>query len=252
MSVSLRRIWSLGRAEMMLFWRNRTAVFTALLLPVATVGFYASVSPAEGLMSTNAFMLTGVLGFLLLFVVYYNLVSAYVARREELVLKRLRAGESRDGEILAATAVPAVVVTIGQSVIAVAVGALLLDLPVPVNALVLLVGVLGGIVVFTLLAAASTAFTRNVEFAQISTMPVLLVCMVGSGALVPLEVLPDQVAQVARFVPLTPVVELIRLGWLGSPDGTFGQSVVPLAILVAWIVLGTYALRRWFRWEPRR
>jgi ABC-2 type transport system permease protein len=46
--------------------------------------------------------------FALLPVVFYNVVIALVARREELVLKRLRTGEVRDAEILAGTAAPAV------------------------------------------------------------------------------------------------------------------------------------------------
>lgn len=255
---SLRRVWWLGRTEFTLFWRNRTAVITALLLPVVMVAFYAGFdSPAIGGVSLNAFMLTGVVAFMLLFVVYYNLVTAYVARREELVLKRLRTGEARDWEILAAGALPAAVIALAQTAIAVGVGALLLDLPVPVNAVLLLAGLLGGIVVFALLAAASTAFTRTVEFAQVSTMPVLAVCIVGSGALVPLDVMPDQLGQVLRFVPLAPVVELLRLGWVGGPDGAsfaeaFAPAAAPVAILVGWIVVGWLALRRWFRWEPRR
>jgi ABC-2 type transport system permease protein len=242
--LTFRRVWSLARAEFTLFWRNRTALITALLLPVATVALYAG-------------MMTGVIAFMLLFVVYYNLVTAYVARREESVLKRLRTGEARDGEILAAGALPAAAIALGQTAIAIAVGALLLDLPVPVNVVIILAGLLGGIAVFALLAAASTAFTRTVEFAQISTLPVLAVCMLGSGALVPLDVLPDQLGQVLRFVPLAPVVDLLRIGWLGGPEGVgfadaFSLAGKPFAILIGWTVLGAMALRRWFRWEPRR
>jgi ABC-2 type transport system permease protein len=254
----LRRVWWLGRTEFILFWRNRTAVITALLLPAAMVAFYARIDEsATGGISVNAYMLTGVVAFMLLFVVYYNLVTAYVARREDLVLKRLRTGEARDVEILIAGAVPAAVIALAQTAIAVGIGALLLDLPVPANALVLLVGLLGGIVVFALLAAASTAFTRSVEFAQISTLPVLVICMLGSGALVPLDRLPEPLGEVLQFVPLAPVVELLRLGWVGGGDGagwldSLRSVGTPLGILVWWMVLGSIMLRRSFRWEPRR
>src|SRR5690606_37033923 len=106
-------------------------------------------------------------------------------------------------------------------------------------------------------AAASTAFTRNVEFAQISTLPVLMICAFGSGALIPFSALPDAAVQVLRFIPLAPVVELLQLGWVGGADGVgfaeaFVQARKPVAILVGWIVFGWLALRRWFRWEPRR
>ena len=257
-SSALRRVWSLGRAEFTLFWRNRTAVITAILLPATMVAFYARIdeSGTAGI-SVNAYMLTGVVAFMLLFVVYYNLVTAYVARREELVLKRLRTGEARDAEILIAGAIPAAIIALAQTAIAVGIGAVLLDLPAPVNVVVLLAGLVGGIVVFALLAAASTGFTRSVEFAQISTLPVLAICLIGSGALVPLSALPDRLGEVLRFVPLAPVVDLLRLGWVGGADGaafadSFAAARVPIAILVGWIVLGSIALRRWFRWEPRR
>ena len=259
--LSLRRIWWLGRAEFTLFWRNKTAVVNALVLPLVMDGayaFYARDNEAlTGNTAISVYILTGTVVFVLLLVVYYNLVTAYVARREELMLKRLRTGEANDGEILAAGALPAVVVALAQVVVAVGIGAAMLDLPAPVNVVLLLVGLVGGIVVFVLLAAVSTAFTRNVEFAQISTLPVLMVCAFGSGALIPFSALPDAAVQVLRFIPLAPVVELLQLGWVGGPDGagfveSFVQARKPVAILVGWIVVGWLALRRWFRWEPRR
>jgi ABC-2 type transport system permease protein len=259
--LSLRRVSRLSRAEFTLFWRNKTALVNALVLPAVMVGAYAFYARDNEMLTGNTsisvYILTGTVVFVLLLVVYYNLVTAYVARREELMLKRLRTGEARDGEILAAGAMPAVVVALAQVAVAVGLGAWLLGLPVPVNVVLLLVGLVGGIVLFVLLAAVSTAFTRNVEFAQISTLPVLMVCAFGSGALLPLSALPDAVAQVLRFIPLAPVVELLQLGWVGGPDGVgFVEAFVParkpVAILVGWIVLGWMALRRWFRWEPRR
>lgn len=260
MLAGLRRVERLGRTEMVLLWRNRTAVFTALLLPLGTVWFLAGLDFGQGELSTGAYTLTSLLGFALLYVVYYNLVTTYVARREELVLKRLRTGEMTDAQILAGTAVPAVAVTCIQAALAVVAGAFVLDLALPVNLVVLLVGLFGGIVLFTLLAVISSTFTRNVEMAQLSTMPILVVCMIGSGLVLPLDTLPGWLAEVARFLPLTPVVELTRLGWLGTTTGVdpsgfvdvFGTAVVPAAILAAWIVLGVVGLRRWFRWEPRR
>lgn len=256
-----RRVSRLGRTEMILFWRNRIAVLTALFVPLSTVGLFAAISNGnDGDLSGNAIAMTGLLGAALLFVVYYNLVTAYVARREELVLKRLRTGECSDGEIVLATAVPAIAITLAQAVLAVAVGAVVLGLPMPVNPLLLGLGLLAGIALFVLLAAISTAFTRTVELAQVSTMPVLLLCLVGSGAFLPLTVFPAEVERVARLVPLTPVIELIRLGWLGTTGtgapmsfgAALGASVVPFAILAGWIGLGWFGLRRWFRWEPRR
>ena len=135
-------------------------------------------------------------------------------------------------------------------------GATLVGLPVPANPAVLLVGVLGGAAVFVLLAAASAAFTRTVELAQITTLPVLLVSFIGADFAVPSDALPPAVAGTLRLLPLGPTLELVRIGWLGSPgqgvlDG-LGEAAAPAGLLVAWTLLGWLAVRRWFRWEPRR
>jgi ABC-2 type transport system permease protein len=153
-----------------------------------------------------------------------------------------------------------VAVGLGQIVLIVAVGAVVLGLPVPVNAPVLLLGALGGVVVFLLLAAASAVFTRTVETAQVTTLPILMACMFGSSIMMPVSALPDALAAVLRLLPLSPVVELMRLGWLGTtgdsaPVGflaVFAAAAVPAGILLAWVVVGVVVVRRWFRWEPRR
>jgi ABC-2 type transport system permease protein len=73
------------------------------------------------------------------------------------------------------------------------------------------------------LAAASTAFTRTVESAQITALPLLVVSTGLCGLFFPLS---DLLATVARFLPLAPVVELGQLGLVGlTADG----AVVDLA-----------------------
>ena len=90
------------------------------------------------------------------------------------------------------------------------------------------------------------AFTRTVEMAQVTSLPVLVACMLGSGVMFPLSVMPDGVATALRLLPLTPVLDLMRAGWADGP------VLRPLIVLAVWIAFGTYAVRRWFRWDPRR
>lgn len=254
------RIQSVGRAELLLFWRNRTALFNALVLPVAIMLPLTAVKVEGDVLSRNAFVVTSLLGFVMLAPVYYNLVTTFVARREELVLKRLRVGELTDAAILTGTASPAIVIALAQIVLSVVAGAVLFDLPIPVNAPVLVLGTLGGVGLFALLAAVSAAYTRTVEMAQITSLPVLMACLLGSGLMVPLTTFPDVVAGGLRLLPLSPVMDLLRLGWVGTTGeeapvgfgGVLSAAVEPLAVLAVWTVLGTLAVRRWFRWEPRR
>ncbi|MET9226121.1 ABC transporter permease [Lentzea sp. NPDC003310] len=234
------RAVAVGQAELKLFWRNRTALFNSLLLPLLLVPVLYSVD-ADGVP-----LVVGLVGFALLMAVYYNLVTTFVARREELVLKRLRVGELTDPEILVGAALPSVVVALGQIVLYSVVVAIITGVDLPTRPWFILLGVLGGTAVFVLLAAASSAFTRTVEMAQVTSLPVLMACLFGSGLVFPLSVLPDKLAMVLQYLPLTPVLELLRAGWADGP------VLKPVSVLAVWIVLGTYAVRKWFRWDPRR
>ncbi|TLQ48340.1 ABC transporter permease [Streptomyces marianii] len=245
---------ALGRAELILLVRNRTALFVALLMPVAMVGALrgtlggmdlagAGLSIAEALM-------TGGVGMVLILVVYLNLTSAFVARREELVLKRLRTGEVSDTEILAGTALPAAALALAQSVLVVAAGVVLLGADAPRRPELLVVGALLGTVVMTALAAATSAITRTVESAQITTLPLFMVSAGGSGLFIPLDVLPDRVASVCELLPMTGVMRLVEAGVGGGADAA--QLTGAALNALAWTAISVFAVRRWFRWEPRR
>ncbi|WP_229070312.1 ABC transporter permease [Actinoplanes sp. DH11] len=255
------RVRAVGVAELRLFGRNRSAMFSAFAMPLLIAAAVASsgITDESGTTAT-ALLLTSLLGYVLLAAVYYNLVTTYVSRREELVLKRLRAGELSDGAILTGIAAPMVVVAAAQMVVFTAAGAILLGVPVPVNAPLMLAGVAGGAVLFVLLAAASTPFTRTAESAQVTTLPVLLGCLLGSMLYPVLDDAPAVVSGMLRALPLSPVVDLMRLGWLGTtgdapPAGfveVLGDALLPAGIMAAWIVAGLLVVRRSFRWEPRR
>lgn len=255
---SVRRVMAMSGAELRLLLRNKTALFMVLAMPVLLVVALLGVAEDVGI-DLGVYLAGMLIGFVLLFVVYYNLVTTYVARREELVLKRLRTSEAADREILLAAAVPSLAIAVAQVALGVLGAVLLLDMGAPVNVLLVLAAVLAGSAVFVLLALVSTVFTRTTELAQVTTMPLMIVCLMFSGLTIPLDVLPDVVAAAARLVPLTPVVELTQLGLTGAvgdddPVGftaTFGEAIVPAAVLVLWLYLGVYGVRRWFRWEPR-
>ena len=259
---SSHRVAALARAEGILLWRNRLALLNAVILPAGLVGSLKSFGGlgASGAHDFGAMLLTGLTAFALLIAVYYNLVTAMVARREELVLKRLRTGEATDGEILAGTAAPAIAIAWAQIAVA-AVAAAVLGLNPPANAALVPVALILGTAVFVLLAAVTAAVTRTVQLAQVTTMPALWLPLVFSGLLFPLAMLPEPLRWVAEALPLTPVVELLRLGLTGTtaavghPLGlaaTFSAAVIPVLVLIAWIAAAGWAARRWFRWEPRR
>ena len=249
-----RRLRALARAELTLLGRNRSAVVTALLVPLALP---FSVRPAmEGMdlkglgLSVGTVMLTAAIGFSFLFSVYTALVSAFVARREELVLKRLRTGELGDHEILTGTALPAVCVGLAQSLVLATGFVVLLDAGAPRAPYLTVLGVLSGLVLCAALAALTASFTRTVESAQVTALPLVFVSMLGSGIAIPTGALPDRLASVCELLPLSPAIRLVSGGWTGRL-GAY-EVLGAVATTLAWTVLAVFAVRRWFRWEPRR
>ncbi|MFF4020240.1 ABC transporter permease [Streptomyces sp. NPDC001843] len=249
-----RRLRALARAELTLLGRNRSAVATALLMPLTLP---LSVRPAtDGLdlkahgLTIGTVMITAAIGFTFLFAVYTTLVSAFVARREELVLKRLRTGELGDAEILAGTALPAVCVGLAQTLVLAAGCAVLLHTGAPRAPYLAVLGVGLGMVLSAALAALTASFTRTPESAQVTALPLVMVSMTGSGMAVPTEVLPDRLADVCEFLPLSPAIRLVRAGWTG--DLSAYAALGTLATALAWTVVAVFAVGRRFRWEPRR
>ncbi len=253
-SSAARRMASLGRAELTLLFRNKAALFVALATPILLTLLMRQTASGMNLdgtgLSLGTVLVPGSIGYVLIFAVYANLTGAYVTRREELVLKRLRTGEASDSEILAGAALPSVVLGVLQCVLLLVGGAALMDLGAPERPELVAAGVILGMVMMVGLAAVSATFTRTTEASQITTFPVIAISAVGSGIVIPLDVFPDTLGEICSLLPVSPVMELVRGGWAGTLDGP--DSLKALGVAVLWIVLSMLAVRKWFPWEPRR
>ncbi|MBT2438993.1 ABC transporter permease [Streptomyces sp. ISL-36] len=254
MNATARRMASLGRAELTLLGRNRNNLFIALLMPLLMIFVLRSSLSQMGTdelpRGIAGATLVGGTGMVLVLVVYMGLVSAYVARREELVLKRLRTGEASDAEILAGAALPSAAIALAQCAVLAVGGVTVLDMPAPERPDLLALGLVAAVALLAGLAAVTTAVTRNVESAGLTTLPFFLVSAMGSGMLVPREALPDGVADVCELLPLSGVMEFVRAGWFGVEDTA--DLLTAVLTTLAWGAITVFAVRRWFRWEPRR
>ncbi len=257
---ALRGILSLARGELTLLLRNRTAIFNTMLIPLVLVAvlYFLGVPAEDGpgnMMVTTACILA------MAYIVYYNLVTTYVARREAYVLKRMRTGTVSDSGILIATALPSISLAVLQ-ILVVVIGVLVIGAPPTLNnPLAVIVGIVLGFVVFAGLAAASTPFTKTAETAQVTTLPVVMVSMGLSGMFFPLSILPDTLATIAHFTPGAAVVELLQIGLGGTdrygdaiPDFITGLAAMtkPTLVLLAWAAITFALVRDKFAWEPRR
>lgn len=251
---------ALANAEWKLLLRNKVALINTLLLPGLTVLFFAGFLQDQMGVSVGVSAPTTVLSMALIFIVYYTLVTALVARREAAVLQRLRTGEASDATILLGLSLPFIVITFAQTALAVLGAGLFLGVGMPPNVGLVVVATILGTAVWTLLGIASTAMTRSVEHAQITTLPAILVPLLLSGVSLPLQLFPEVVQRIAALTPLHPVIELMRLGMAGTDAGGaplrvaegMVAAVPPSLVLIGWVAIGAWLVRRYLRWVPRR
>ena len=252
-----RRALALARAELTLLYRNRTALFTALTMPLFFVALFAALpSGVSGPVAVTGL----VLGSALLFVVYYTLVTSVVARREQHTLKRLQTSPARPATVMIGMSLPLLGLLVAQVALGLVASAVLTGLGGPPRLLLLVPAVLLGAVVWSVLALVSTGFTRSVEAAQLTTMPLILVALLFSGLALPLGLLPGGLQLLASLTPMFPVVDLVALafgparltGEVVSGSGLVRAVLVDIGVLLGWVVVGVAVLRRQFRWEPRR
>ncbi|GAC68444.1 ABC transporter permease [Gordonia soli] len=253
---------ALATAEFRQFWRNKTLVAMGTLFPIGLplVTFVIARRDAGSTATVAATTLEMFALVALLFVQYYSVLSMVTTRRGEGVLKRLRTGEATDRQIQIAPGVPGALLTVVGSV-AIAAVVYGLGAPAPVNAVPIVVAMVAGVVLFSVLALATSGITRNAEAAQITSLPVMMLAMVGLGSI--RSVLPEQLSDIADRTPFAAISDLIALGSTGrtaiAPEstavldaaGVFGAMGAPLATLAVWTVLALALTARTFRWDDR-
>ena len=147
---SVRRAASLTRWNTILLSRNRVAFFYAAVFPMVPLALLFTGDRGDESLGASAITT----GFLVasLFTIYYNVLSQFVNRRDELVLKRMRTGEAQDAELLVSIALPGAISTLLVSAIVVPLAAAL-GQPLPVNPLLY-----GALVLLVVAAFSAFAF----------------------------------------------------------------------------------------------
>lgn len=249
-----RRTVGLARFNFTLMVRNRTTMLYAFaipLLPLALLFIADPDRPASGIGGIATALLMA-----FLFPGYYNLLSMFVTRRDELVLKRLRTGETSDADLIVSMALPGAAVVLAVTVLLVPI-AMAAGFDLPRNPLLLLASVLLGTATFAAFALWTASWTRTAEAAQLTSGPVMLLALVGTFA----PAVPESVGRWLELTPGAAVTDLVALGWFGLDPEATEQSVtfvesltlaLPAAgVLVAWLLIAVALAQRSMRWEPR-
>jgi ABC-2 type transport system permease protein len=168
------------------------------------------------------------------------------AAREKGVLRRYHASPLRPVTYLVADVAVYLIMTLLGIVLLFIVGRIAYHIRIDGNLLSLLGGICLATFSFMALGYLLAAVSPTARVAQVVGMVLFYPMMFLSGAAVPLEVMPEGVQNVARFMPLNHVVTLMKGLWFAE---TWGDHLLEVGVLGGMLLLGTTLSARLFRWE---
>jgi ABC-2 type transport system permease protein len=240
---------ALAVVELRLLLRKKLTAFSVVAMPAGLVAltlFGQQPPDAAGwadLLSRNLLLL-------LTLSVYLVSLMVFTARRQSLVLKRLRTSALSDRQIMLGVLGPVMVVGLAQTVGYFAV-CLLAGAPAPAEPLVVLLGVVLGVLGATALGVATACLSRSVEATQLTSTPVVMASFAG---LFLTAATSPTLAAVGVAMPLMGPADLIAKGWAEAGAAVADVPVVPLDVAssVLWLAVAGVMVSRLFHWEPRR
>jgi ABC-2 type transport system permease protein len=248
----LRGLWKLTWLEIKIFLREPLGLFGAVGVPVLifvvlgrVVGRrFATISPgAAGFVTVDVPVFAAVLITLSAVLSLVTIISIY---REGGILKRLRATPLRPHTILIAHVLVKLLLTAVTLALMVAAGRRYYLEPLDIRAVRFTAALLFSTLSILSIGFLIASLVPTARFAQpIGT--VILYPMIGlSGLFVPVESLPPALQTVARALPLTYAVSLLKGIWRGE---AWSSHLGDVAALVAVFVVCTALSARVFRWE---
>jgi ABC-2 type transport system permease protein len=172
-------------------------------------------------------------------------ISAAI-RREEGVLRRFSATPLHPLTYFVTDVLVPFLMTLLGILLLVLVGMVVFNVRFEGNLFSLLAGISLGACAFFALGYALVGLIPSARAVVVIGNVVLYPLMIFSGAMVPLEVMPDMVLAISRYLPLTHLVALLRGLWFGKG---WGDLLAEVAVLAGVAIVGTLIVARTFRWE---
>ena len=239
------------RAQQRLFWRSRELAFFTFLLPVILYVLLGSVygeDRVEGVRGAD-YLLAGMLGYGVVSTTFAGLAILLVIRREQGILKRLRATPLPASTYLSAVLTSIVLVFALETALMIAIGRLMFDTEFPERPLSLALALLLGAVAVAAMGVGLSGLVRSAEGSSAVVNAIYLPMSFISGAFFSPHSFPAVLEAIADVLPLTYFIELTRDVMLHGDeiwDVSSGAAVV-----AGWGAVGLVVAVRSFRWEPR-
>jgi ABC-2 type transport system permease protein len=246
----LAMLWHQIRYEQLSFWRNPQSAFFTFVFPVVIITIFGALfggskgnSYFYGLSALQYYVPT-IAAVSVLGSCYSQLAIVLSTRRQNGILKRVRATPLPAWNYFLGLVAHCVMVSVVDVALIVAVGRLF-GVPLPTHWLAIPVTLVLGAACFCSLGVAVASLIRNAEAAPAVVQLVLFPLVFISGSYMPIH--STALNSLASALPVRPFNEAL----LGPFARHTGFAWSNLGVLLAWGVAGAYVAVRRFRWNPR-
>jgi ABC-2 type transport system permease protein len=238
------------RAEQLVFWRSKEAALFIFLFPLLLFVLLGSVYNGKiyGVPAPQA-LLAGLIGYGCANTAFAGLAIQLVLRRENGILKRLRATPLPPSTYVAALLSSTLIVFALQTIALLVLGRILYGTPFPHAVGSLVVAVVLGAAVFAALGVATASLIRSGDGSSAVVNFILLPMAFLTGSFGPTRHYPRFLRAIGDVLPLKYFVDLMNAVYLRSH--ALWTKPGAIGVLAAWGAAGLVVAVFRFRWEPR-
>ena len=240
--------WRQYRLERRMFWRNPSAAFFGVVLPLGLLAIFGAVF--AGRQEDLDVIVPGIAGMSVMSATFTSLAYNLTTLRERGILKRLRGTPLPTSAYLAGLAGNAIANAVLQVAVVLVVGHLLLGVSWPGDWLAVGVFVCAGVICFALLGVALSHAIPNPESAPAYVNAVFLPQILIAGVFYDASEAPSVIHDIAQVLPLTHLVDGLS-GAIIDGQGVSAHAG-DLLVLGLWAAAGAILAVRGFSWEARR
>jgi ABC-2 type transport system permease protein len=254
-----------AEVELRIFFRNQHGAFLHFAVPVGAAlllvyldregvldnlfrflfGFMNQKQMAN--VSIMSFLLPTLIGYCVIAVAFEDLSPKLTRQRDNKILKRLGGTPLRGWVLLGGKALSAGVIALAEILVAVSIVTLFSDIMIAGDPLWSLVVLVTGIFIFASMGFAVAGLAKNTEAAIVAVHTIYIPMFFLCGALFPIEVMPELLQYLAKILPLTYFLNLLR--GIMMEGNEVVVHVGDFLILLGWIVGCLVVSLKTFRWE---
>jgi ABC-2 type transport system permease protein len=238
------------RAEQLVFWRSKEAALFIFLFPLLLFVLLGSVYNGKiyGVPAPQA-LLAGLIGYGCANTAFAGLAIQLVLRRENGILKRLRATPLPPSTYVAALLSSTLIVFALQTIALLVLGRILYGTPFPHAVGSLVLAVVLGAAAFAALGVATASLIRSGDGSSAVVNFILLPMAFLTGSFGPTRHYPRFLRAIGDVLPLRYFVDLMNAIYLQSH--ALWTKPGAIGVLAAWGAAGLVVAVFRFRWEPR-